>query len=133
MTGQGESSWTASLAVTGQGESSWTASIAVTGQDESSQAAFLAVTGQDESSQKDTTDTSGGSAANAATSGGSTVEPWPGESMLLGTTTLQGAEASTTAWRGSAADAFPWGSTVVVYVAQMQQCNPHPGKRFGQG
>ncbi len=40
--------------------------------------------------------------------------------MLLGNTTLQGAEASTTAWRGSAADAFPWGSPVVVYAAQMQ-------------
>ncbi len=43
-----------------------------------------------------------------------------GESMLLGTTTLQGVEASSTAWGGTAADAFPWGSPVVVYVAQMQ-------------
>ncbi len=65
----------ASLAVTGQDESSQTAFLAVTGQGESSRTAFLAVTGQVESSKKDTTDTSGGSAANAATSGGSTVEP----------------------------------------------------------
>ncbi len=63
------------MAGAGQGESSQTAFLAVTGQDKSSEAAFLAVTGQDESSQGDTTDTSGGSAANATTSGGSTVEP----------------------------------------------------------
>ncbi len=109
--------------MTGQGESSWTASIAVTGQDESSEAAFLAVTGQDESSQGGTTDTSGGS----------TVGPWPGEGMLLGHTPMQGVEASSAAWEGSAVTALPWGSPVVVYVAQMQQCNPHPGKRFRQG
>ncbi len=78
------------------------------------------MTGQDESSQTDTTDTSGGSAANATTSGGSTVEPWPGEGMLLGNTTLQGVEASSAALGGSAVTAFPWGSPVVVYVAQMQ-------------
>ncbi len=40
--------------------------------------------------------------------------------MLLGTTTLQGVEASSTAWGGSTAAAFPWDSPVVVYVAQMQ-------------
>ncbi len=49
---------------------------------------------------------------------------------MLGATTLQGAEASTTAWGGSAAcaatsggaaaDAIPWGSSEMVYAAQTQ-------------
>ncbi len=40
--------------------------------------------------------------------------------MLLGNATLQGVEASSAAWGGSAADALPWDSPVVAYVAQMQ-------------
>ncbi len=48
-------------------------SVAVTGQDRDSQTASIAMTGQSKDSQEGTTDTSGGSAADAATSGGSTV------------------------------------------------------------
>ncbi len=72
-TGQDEDSQTASIAVTGQDKDSQTASIAVTGQDKDSQTASIAVTGQDKDSYEGTTDTSGGSAADAATSGGSTA------------------------------------------------------------
>ncbi len=45
----------------------------MTGQDKDSQTASIAVTGQDKDSYEGTTDTSGGSAADVATSGGSTV------------------------------------------------------------
>ncbi len=40
--------------------------------------------------------------------------------MPLGNTTMQGVEASSAAWGSSAATAHPWGSPVVVHVAQMQ-------------
>ncbi len=65
-------SQTASIAVTGQDKDSQTASIAVTGKDKDLQTASIA---QDESSYASTTDTSRGSVADAATSGGSTVVP----------------------------------------------------------
>ncbi len=70
---QGICSKAASVAVTGQDRDSQTASIVVTGQDEDSLTASIAVTGQNKDSQEGTPDTSGGSAADAATSGGSTV------------------------------------------------------------
>ncbi len=72
LTGTGSSELD-TLAGSEQGICSKAASVAVTGQDEDSLPASIAVTGQNKDSQEGTPDTSGGSAADAATSGGSTV------------------------------------------------------------
>ncbi len=139
VTEQKEDSQTASIAVTGKDKDLQMATIAVSGQDEYSQMASIAVTGrvfadglhsvtgQNESLYVVTTDTSKGSAVDAATSGGPTVVQSgcressatvpstvtrEGESALLGATTTQVADASTATLGGFAACAATSGETV---------------------